>query len=107
MSDFSIEEAADKAASVLGLSVHKIEKDFVTFANSVYLYPLPYNSVFQLSRVYYLIAAVKGVAEPFICGVGGNRDSMGLPEYLQVCPFTGLAGVALYKKTVEYSEPGY
>jgi hypothetical protein len=41
----------------------------------------------------------------FICGEGGDRDQMGLPEMILVCPSYGLDGVAAYKKATEYSAP--
>lgn len=43
----------------------------------------------------------------FICGEGGGKDSMGLPEFIQVCPAFGLDGFAMYKKHSEYSAPGW
>ena len=43
----------------------------------------------------------------FICGEGGEKDEMGLPEYISVCPSYGLDGCAMYKKHTEYSAPGY
>lgn len=43
----------------------------------------------------------------FICGEGGDKDSMGLPEKIYVCPAFGLDGMAAYTKTSEYSAPGY
>jgi len=41
----------------------------------------------------------------FLCGEGGDKDDMGLPKLLFVCPAYGLQGFALYKKDKEYSEP--
>lgn len=41
----------------------------------------------------------------FVCGEGGERDSMGLPEMIMVCPAYGLDGFAIYKKTTDYSAP--
>lgn len=43
----------------------------------------------------------------FICGEGGEKDKMGLPEYITICPSQGLDGFAMYKKHKEYSAPGY
>jgi hypothetical protein len=48
-----------------------------------------------------------GVPSPFICGVGGEKDKFGLPEYLFVCPIYGLDGSAMYKKFKEYDAPGW
>jgi hypothetical protein len=41
----------------------------------------------------------------FICGEGGDKDQMGLPTYLFVCPTYGLDGSAIYKLHREYSAP--
>ena len=43
----------------------------------------------------------------FICGEGGEKDQMGLPDYIFVCPAFGLDGMASYKKHQDYSAPGY
>ncbi len=43
----------------------------------------------------------------FICGEGGVKDNMNLPEKLLVCPAYGLDGFAIYTKTSDYSAPGY
>jgi hypothetical protein len=43
----------------------------------------------------------------FICGITGEKDQFGLPEYLSVCPTYGLQGFATYKKSSEYNEPGW
>lgn len=43
----------------------------------------------------------------FICGEAGEKDNMGLPEKIYVCPAFGLDGLAAYTKTSEYSAPGY
>jgi hypothetical protein len=43
----------------------------------------------------------------FICGIGGEKDDLGLPERLSVCPTYGMQGSATYTKTRDYSEPGW
>jgi hypothetical protein len=43
----------------------------------------------------------------FICGEAGEKDSMGLPEYISVCPTYGVDGSAFYKKHTEYTAPGW
>lgn len=43
----------------------------------------------------------------FICGEAGEKDPMGLPEYISVCPAYGSDGFAMYKKYKDYSSPGY
>jgi hypothetical protein len=43
----------------------------------------------------------------FVCGEGGTKDEMGLPEMIMVCPSFGLDGFAMYKKSSNYTAPGY
>ena len=43
----------------------------------------------------------------FICGEAGEKDTMGLPEKILVCPAYGLDGLAIYTKSSDYSAPGY
>lgn len=48
-----------------------------------------------------------GINTPFICGGSEQKDIMGLPDTLLVCPSYGLDGFAIYKKSSEYSAPSY
>lgn len=48
-----------------------------------------------------------GINTPFICGGSEDRDVMGLPKTLLICPAYGLDGFAIYKMTSEYSAPSY
>jgi len=41
----------------------------------------------------------------FICGEAGEKDDMGLPEKIMVCPAYGLEGFAMYEKHTDYSAP--
>ncbi len=41
----------------------------------------------------------------FISGEFGEKDSMGLPESIMICPAHGLDGVAVYTKTKDYTGP--
>lgn len=43
----------------------------------------------------------------FITGVSGDKDEMGLPEYVSICPTYGLDGFATYKKSSDYTSPDY
>lgn len=43
----------------------------------------------------------------FICGESGEKDDVGLPEYISVCPAYGSDGIAMYKKHKDYSAPGW
>jgi hypothetical protein len=47
------------------------------------------------------------VPGPFIAGVAGKADEMGLPELLHVCPSYGLDGTATYEKVRDYEAPGW
>lgn len=48
-----------------------------------------------------------GINTPFICGGTEDKDIMGLPSRITVCPSYGLDGFAVYAKTTEYSAPGW
>lgn len=41
----------------------------------------------------------------FICGESGDKDKLGLPEKIMICPAYGLEGMAVYTKTKDYSGP--
>ena len=43
----------------------------------------------------------------FICGEAGEKDSIGLPEKIMVCPAYGLDGFSVYVKDQNYSSPGW
>ena len=43
----------------------------------------------------------------FICGNSEERDEMGLPTKLLICPSWGSDGFAIYTKTTDYSAPEY
>jgi hypothetical protein len=43
----------------------------------------------------------------FICGEAGEKDDMGLPSHVFICPAHGLDGFAVYKKEKDYDAPGY
>jgi hypothetical protein len=63
-----------------------------------------------LRKVYTMVrhmSAEKLQGVYFICGEGGEKDSMNLPQKLLVCPAYGLDGFAIYTKTSDYSAPGY
>jgi hypothetical protein len=65
-----------------------------------------YKQFEALKKVWIHLQAEKtGVF--FICGESGEKDSLGLPEFIQVCPTIGLDGMAFYKKHTEYSAPGW
>lgn len=48
-----------------------------------------------------------GLNTPFICGGSDDRDSMGLPKTLLICPAYGLDGFCVYEKKGEYTAPGW
>lgn len=43
----------------------------------------------------------------FITGELGDKDGLGLPQCIMICPMSGLNGFAVYEKVRDYSEPGY
>ena len=59
------------------------------------------------AMIRHAVAARTGVY--FICGDGGTKDDLGLPEIILVCPAYGYGadGFAIYKKASEYSAPSY
>lgn len=48
-----------------------------------------------------------GINTPFICGGSDERDEMGLPKTIMVCPAYGVDGFAIYERKGEYSAPGW
>ena len=66
-----------------------------------------YEQFQVLKKVFLHASAEKLEGVYFICGEGGEKDDMGLPEFISVCPAFGLDGMAMYKKHSEYSAPGY
>jgi hypothetical protein len=48
-----------------------------------------------------------GINTPFICGGSEEKDAMGLPKMITVCPSYGCDGFAIYERKGEYSAPGY
>ena len=59
-----------------------------------------------LKKVWIHLQAEKTGAY-FICGEAGEKDSMGLPDGILVCPTYGLDGFAYYKKEKDYTAPGW
>lgn len=53
--------------------------------------------------LWHLLAEKSGAY--FVCGESGDKDTMGLPEKIFVCPSHGLEGMAVYTKTQDYSAP--
>ena len=58
-----------------------------------------------LKKIFVHVQPEKFEGVYFVCGEGGEKDSMGLPEYISICPAHGLDGFAMYKKHKEYSSP--
>jgi len=59
----------------------------------------------KLNKIFVHANADKYQGVYFICGEGGEKDQMGLPEIITVCPAMGLDGFATYKKHKDYSAP--
>ena len=62
---------------------------------------------FQALKKVWIHLRAENTGVYFICGEGGEKDELGLPEYISVCPTFGLDGMAMYKKHREYSAPGW
>lgn len=60
-----------------------------------------------LKKIFVHVSPEKFEGVYFICGEGGKKDQMGLPEFISVCPAYGLDGFAMYKKQRPKSAPGY
>ena len=63
--------------------------------------------LFQKLKKVWIHSSPEKSGAYFICGEGGDKDAMGLPEFISVCPAHGLDGFAYYKKHKEYSAPGW
>ena len=63
-----------------------------------------YKQFEALKRVWVHLQAERTGAY-FICGEAGDKDDLGLPEYIHVCPTYGLDGIAAYKLHKDYSAP--
>jgi hypothetical protein len=63
--------------------------------------------LFQKLKNIWIHSSPEKSGAYFICGEGGEKDGMGLPEFISVCPALGLDGFAHYKKHTEYSAPGW
>jgi hypothetical protein len=61
----------------------------------------------KLTKIMLHANAEKYEGVFFICGEAGEKDEMGLPEAIYVCPAYGADGFAVYKKHGEYTAPGY
>lgn len=61
----------------------------------------------KLKKIMLHANADKYAGVYFICGEAGEKDSMGLPDGILVCPAAGLDGFAYYKKAKDYTSPGW
>lgn len=72
-----------------------------------------HEKVIKVAKILRRVAVTMQTSTPetsgalFVCGFGGKTDSMGLPEHINICPTSSMAGSAVYTKTREYSEPGW
>ena len=57
--------------------------------------------LFQKLKKVWIHSSPEKSGAYFICGEGGEKDTMGLPEFISVCPAYGLDGFAYYKKHKE------
>jgi len=65
------------------------------------------DELFKMLQSVSLIitAGYEKLQVPFICGIAGENDQIGLPEYFFICPTYGMDGHALYKKHKTYTAP--
>jgi len=63
--------------------------------------------LFERLKNIWMHSAPKQSGKYFICGEGGEKDQVGLPEKILVCPAYGSDGFAVYTKTTDYSAPSY
>ena len=61
--------------------------------------------LFQKLKKIWIHSSPEKSGAYFICGEGGEKEDMGLPEFISVCPTYGLDGMAMYKKHRDYSAP--
>jgi hypothetical protein len=61
--------------------------------------------LFQKLKKIWIHSSPEKSGAYFICGEGGEKDDMGLPDRIFVCPSYGLDGMAMYKKEKDYSAP--
>jgi DNA integrity scanning protein DisA with diadenylate cyclase activity len=113
------DEVAAATLKCVAEQVYSIEKNFNALVEALGYQPDMFSTnedMEKLVKVAKYLQKVKTAlltSEPektgalFITGVSGERDDMGLPEYISVCPTQGLDGFAMYKKHTEYSAPGY
>jgi hypothetical protein len=63
------------------------------------------QALFEKLKKIWIHSSPEKSGAYFICGEAGEKDGMGLPDGILVCPTYGLDGVAYYKKEKDYSAP--
>ena len=58
--------------------------------------------LFQKLKKIWIHSSPEKSGAYFICGEGGEKDELGLPEFISVCPPYGLDGFAYYTKHTNY-----
>lgn len=101
MNDPNYEKLYDELVSALGYDSERVKKENLQ------------NKAIEAAKILRRVAVTMQTYNSeqsgalFVCGIRGEHDSMGLPEYLDVCPTFGMQGIAVYKKFKDYSEPGW
>jgi hypothetical protein len=85
------------------MSKDGLEDDYIALEEKYEKIKASHDRYFKILR--HLASEYNG--SYFICGDVGQKDSMGLPEGILICPAYGLDGFCLYKKGGEYSAPGW
>jgi hypothetical protein len=63
--------------------------------------------LFQKLKKIWIHSSPEKSGAYFICGEAGEKDKLGLPDGILVCPTYGLDGFAYYKKAKDYTSPGW
>ena len=59
--------------------------------------------LFQKLKKIWIHSSPEKSGAFFICGEAGEKDDVGLPEHILVCPTYGADGVAMYTMSKPYS----
>jgi len=63
--------------------------------------------LFQKLKKIWIHSSPEKSGAYFICGEAGEKDGVGLPEHIMICPTYGSDGMAMYTKSKDYSAPGW
>lgn len=61
--------------------------------------------LFQKLKKIWIHSSPEKSGAFFICGEAGEKDELGLPKHILVCPAYGSDGMAMYTMSKPYSAP--